>query len=52
MTPAQLQSLFNPLNGQNAEEVRAYGLNVLRQLREALAYDEVATLRELLEPHN
>jgi len=53
MTPAQLQSLFKPLNGQNAEEVRPYGLNVLRQLLEALGYDEVATLRESLEsPRN
>jgi integrase len=45
MIPAQLQSWFKPLNGQNGEEVRAYGLNVLRQLLEALRYDEVATLR-------
>jgi hypothetical protein len=36
MTPDQLQNLFVPLEGQTAEEVKNYGLDVLRQLREAL----------------
>jgi len=44
MTPDQLQNLFRPLDGQEAEEVKAYGLDVLRQLREALDYSEIANL--------
>ncbi|MFN0122315.1 MAG: tyrosine-type recombinase/integrase, partial [Blastocatellia bacterium] len=36
VTPDQLQGLFAPLPGQKAEEVRAYGLDVMRQLVEAL----------------
>ncbi len=41
MTPDQLQNLFRPLEGQDAEKVKAYGLDVLRQLREALGYIEI-----------
>jgi hypothetical protein len=48
MTPDQLQNLFRPLEGQDAEEVKAYGLDVLRQLRDALGYSEIATLISLL----
>jgi integrase len=44
MTPAQLQNLFRPLDGQSEEEVKAYGLEVLRQLRDALGYSEIASL--------
>jgi integrase len=44
MTPNQLQNLFKPLNGQNTEEVKEYGLEILRQLREALGYDAIASL--------
>ncbi|HKX31236.1 MAG TPA: site-specific integrase [Blastocatellia bacterium] len=44
MTPNQLQKLFKPLESQNAEEVKAYGLDVLRQLRDALGYSEIANL--------
>jgi hypothetical protein len=44
VTPNQLQKLFKPLDGQDAEEVKSYGLNVLRQLRESLEYDEIANL--------
>lgn len=44
MTPHQLQNLFKPLDGQRAEEVKAYGLNVLEHLREALGYNEIANL--------
>jgi len=44
VTPNQLQKLLKPLDGQDAEEVKAYGLNVLRQLRESLGYDEIANL--------
>jgi integrase len=49
MTPNQLQNLFRPLNGQDAEEVKAYGLNVLRQLREALGFSEIANLIATLD---
>jgi len=49
MTPHQLQNLFKPMEGQDAEEVKAYGLEVLRQLREALGYDEIANLIASLE---
>jgi integrase len=52
MTPDQLQNLFSPLDGQDAEEVKAYGLDVLRQLREALGYSEIANLIALLGSRN
>ncbi len=48
MTPNQLQKLFKPLEGQRAEGVKSFGLDVLRQLREALGYDEIANLIALL----
>jgi len=51
MTPSQLQNLFRPLDAQNEEEVKAYGLEVLRQLREALGYSEIANLIASLETH-
>ena len=44
MTPSQLQNLFRPLDGQDEEEVKSYGLEVLRQLRDALGYSEIANL--------
>jgi hypothetical protein len=44
MTPNQLQNLFKQLPGQDAEEIKANGLSVLRQLREALGYSEIANL--------
>lgn len=44
MTPKQLQKLFKPLKDQKEEDVKSYGLDVLRQLREALGYDEIANL--------
>ncbi len=46
--PNQLQNLFSPLESQSAEEVKAYARNILRQLREALGYDEIANLLSLL----
>ena len=49
MTPDQLQNLFKPLEGQDAEAVKAYWLEVLRQLREALGYSEIAKLLVSLE---
>lgn len=52
MTPRQLQNLFTPMDGQTAEEVKAYGLNVLRQLREALGYSEIANLIASLDASN
>jgi hypothetical protein len=44
MTPSQLQNLHRPLDGQKEEEVKVYGLEVLRELREALGYSEIANL--------
>lgn len=51
MTPSQLQNLFKPLDGQDEEELKAYGLEVLRQLRDALGYSEIANLIASLESH-
>jgi hypothetical protein len=39
-----LQKLFTPLDGQVAEDVKNYGLDVLQQLREALGYTDIANL--------
>jgi integrase len=52
MTPDQLQNLFIPLEGQTAEEVKNYGLDVLRQLREALVYTDIADFIAALETRN
>jgi integrase len=49
MTPDQLQNLFIPLEGQTAEEVKNYGLDVLRQLKEALVYTDIADFIASLE---
>lgn len=49
MTPDQLQNLFIPIEGQTAEEVKNYGLDVLRQLREALVYSDIADFIAALE---
>jgi integrase len=49
MTPDQLQNLFIPLEGQTPEEVKNYGLDVLRQLREALVYSDIADFIAALE---
>jgi integrase len=38
VTPEVLRGLFNPLKDQDAALVRAYGLDVLRQLTEALGF--------------
>jgi len=52
MTPDQLQNLFRPLEGQVVEQGKAYGLDVLRQLREALGYSEIANLIASLGSRN
>jgi len=44
MTPDQLQYLLEPLEGQDAQEVRAYAEEVMRGLRHALKYDQVERL--------
>lgn len=50
VTPWQLQNLFSPLTNQTTDEVKAYGFTVLRQLRQALHYDEITSLlAELVE---
>jgi integrase len=38
VTPEVLRGLFNPLKDQDANAVKAYGLDVLRQLTEALGF--------------
>lgn len=48
VTPSQLQNLFSPVGNQSAEEVKDYARNILRRLREALGYDEIANLLTLL----
>lgn len=44
MTPDQLQYLLEPLEGQDAQEVRTYAEEVMRGLRHALKYDQVERL--------
>jgi integrase len=47
VTPDVLRGLLEPLPGQDAEAVRAYGLNALKQLTEALGYvwrEELASM--------
>ena len=39
VTPDQLKSLFTPLPGQEVEAVKAHGLEVMRQLVEAMGQD-------------
>jgi hypothetical protein len=36
VTPEMLQDLLTPLDGQESETVKAYGVEVMRQLTEAL----------------
>ncbi len=50
MTPDQLQNLFKPLEGQDAEEVKSYGLEILRQLRQALGYADIANMTPPNQP--
>jgi hypothetical protein len=38
VTPDVLRGLLEPLSGQDSEAVRAYGLDVLKQLTEVLGY--------------
>ena len=49
MTPDQLQNLFKPIGDQMEEEVQKYGLNILRQLRDALGYSQIAGLLAALD---
>lgn len=47
VTPDVLRGLLEPLQGMDAKEVRAYGLDVLKQLTEALGYvwrEELASM--------
>lgn len=52
MTPAQLQNPFRLLEGQDAKEVKAYGLGGVRQLREASGYSEIANLTASIGSRN
>ena len=50
MTPQQLQNLFTPLAGQEYVEVKAYGLEILRQLRDTLGFNVIAELAGIPGP--
>lgn len=52
MTPDQLQNLFKSLEGQDAKEVKKYGLDILQKLREALGYVDIANLIAELDSRN
>ena len=43
------ESVYPSLEGQTAEEVKNYGLDVLRRLREALVYSDIADFIAALE---
>jgi integrase len=48
MTPDQLRKLLTPLPGQSQEEVRRYAATVMQGLRDALHYDEIEKIFDLL----
>jgi len=49
MLASQLRKLLKPLPGQGADEVKRYAATVMRGLRDALHYDEIEKIFELLE---
>jgi integrase len=49
MTPDQLRKLLLPLAGQTQDEVRRYAATVMRGLRDALHYDKIEKIFELLK---
>jgi integrase len=48
MTPDQLRGLLKPLPGQSEEEVKRYAAVVMKGLRDAMHYDEIERIFELL----
>ena len=49
MTPDQLRQLLSPLPKQSQEEVKRYAANVMKGLRDALHYDELEKIFDLLK---
>jgi integrase len=49
MTPGQLRGLLKPLPGQSEDEVKHYAATVMKGLRDALHYDEIEKIFELLQ---
>jgi integrase len=49
MTPDQLRRLLTPLPGQSQDEVRRYAATVMKDLRDALHYDELERVFDLLK---
>jgi hypothetical protein len=48
MTPDQLRRLLTPLPGQSQDEVRRYAATVMKGLRDALHYDELEKIFDLI----
>ena len=49
MTPDQLRQLLSPLPKQSQEEVKRYAASVMKGLRDALHYDELEKIFDLLK---
>lgn len=49
MTPDQLRKLLSPLKGQSQDEVKLYAATVMKGLRDALHYDELEKIFDLLQ---
>jgi integrase len=49
MTPDQLRRLLAPLPGQSEDEVKRYAATVMKGLRDALHYDEIERIFDLLD---
>jgi integrase len=49
MTPDELKRLLEPLPGQTKEEVQRYAAMVMKGLRDALGYEEIERLFDLLK---
>jgi integrase len=49
MTPDQMRRLLLPMEGQSQDEVNRYAATVMRGLRDALHYDEIEKIFDLLK---
>ena len=49
MTPDKLRQLLSPLPKQSQEEVKRYAANVMKGLRDALHYEELEKIFDLLK---
>jgi integrase len=49
ISPDQLKGLLNPLPGQDRDAVRLYAVTVMQELRDALGYEEIERLFDLLK---